>query len=820
MRRIIVITCLLALASGLTDPGSSGAATISDLSSRAVQAKNRANELKNTGKDGQLDAIAVIGPLVMEFVAASDLASAVKTKRSTVRQIYTDLNAPLHAIYKANTDAMERWMQDIMAVDDDLEALYEEARWRDAQDVAARSLYFLNWLNYIGSFVHEGKRQTQMLKDAINGFSEFASGPASNVKRETLFGRALSERELGEYDWAIRDFEALLQDRATSPSMRTKVRNALKETRRLARSGRRPRQGPTAEDLLEQQLAEATGLFERSQQERGKQRNKTRERAIGLVLGVKESQDADDSWKNRADTLLAKELNEDEKLTLNPYLPWNNAATFIRQGRHAKAIPLLRTVLESDDPRAQRYKQDAQYYLGDALVRTGRLRQAITALDSYLGGKPSKNVINAAYLRFKAAETLFARSQNQANGRLYVDSARDLIRRDTKNRSKALHEAHFRLGEYHHGQENYLEAVNAYRQVRGNIEFRFRADFATLQSYFSIYEHKTNSPDQSQDDAALRQEAPAKDPGISLDELKQRIADTLVSFERSSAAFEQQNPKGKKRENLRNYRGRVKFMHAVLLSEDIDANAVQIADLLHDFEQQYPVHKDAFETVARVRLITLEKAGRFKKLEKNVEAIFANYNGDKRLELLKALDQVLVRDIRTLTKQMNRPELSSGRPDDSPGENLQAAKRTLVRLYSDKIARQDFAADESQDKFKYELAQLYLDVKDYDRAAALYTELQDGAYSLVSLAGLAHIAEVNDDKQQALAYWEEMLQDSQVGDPLWFRGSYEVAVLNASLGNAQAGCRTARGTRAMLNRLGDPQLKKQIQDFVTKNCEV
>ncbi len=814
MRHIIVIAYLVVLASGLTAPRSSGAATISDLSSRAVQAKNRANELKNTGKDGQIDAIAVIGPLAMEFVAASDLATAVKTKRSTVRQIYTDLSAPLHAIYKANTDAMERWMRDIMAVDGDLEALYEEARWRDAQDVAARSLYFLNWLNYIGSFVHEGKRQTQMLKDAINGFSEFASGPASSVKRETLFGRALSERELGEYDWAIRDFEALLQDRTTSPSMRTKVRNALKETRRLARSGRRPRQGPTAEDLLDQQLAEATGLFERSRQERGTQRKKTRERAIGLVLGVKESQNADDSWKSRADGLLAKELNEDEKLGLNPYLPWNNAATFIRQGRHAKAIPLLRTVLESDDPRAQRYKQDAQYYLGDALLRTGRLRQAITALDSYLGGKPSKNVVNAAYLRFKAAESLFARSQNQANGRLYMDAARDLIRRDTKNRSKALHEAHFRLGEYHHGQENYIEAVKAYQQVRGNTEFRFRADFATLQSYFSIYEHKTNRPDQSPDDPAMRQEEPARDPDIALDDLKQRIADALVAFEQSSTAFEQQNPTGKKRENLRNYRGRVKFMHAVLLSEDTDANAAQIADLLHDFEQRYPVHKDAFETVARVRLITLEKAGRFKELEKNVEAIFANYDGDKRLELLTALDQVLVRDIRTLTKQ------SSGRQDDSALENLQAAKRTLARLYRDKIARQDFAADESQDKFKYELAQLYLDVKDYDRAATLYTELQDGAYSLVSLAGLARIAEVNGDKQQALAYWEEMLQDSQAGDPIWFRGSYEVAVLNASLGNAQAGCRTARGTRAMLNRLGDPQLKKQIQDFVAKNCEV
>ena len=104
-----------------------------------------------------------------------------------------------------------------------------------------RALYFLNWLKYVGSFVYEGERQTQLLKDAINGFSEFASGPASSIKRETLFGRALSERELGEYDWAINDFEALLKDKATSPSMRTKVTSALAETRRLAKRRQTPR---------------------------------------------------------------------------------------------------------------------------------------------------------------------------------------------------------------------------------------------------------------------------------------------------------------------------------------------------------------------------------------------------------------------------------------------------------------------------------------------------------------------------------------------------------------------------------------------------
>jgi tetratricopeptide (TPR) repeat protein len=335
--------------------------------------------------------------------------------------------------------------------------------------------------------------------------------------------------------------------------------------------------------------------------------------------------------------------------------------------------------------------------------------------------------------------------------------------------------------------------VDSYQKVSGNADFRFRADFSTLQSYFSLYEQW--------------EEDPKKDLGIKPDDLKKRINTGLAAFEKSSAAFEKQNPDGKNRENLRNYRGRVKFMNAVLLSEDMNANAVQIADLLKDFEQQYPVHKDAFETVARVRLVTLQKAGRFGELEKNVDYIYANYEGEKRLELLKALDQVLVRDIKNLKKQNDT-------------DNLQAAKRTLARLYSDKIERNDFAKDESQGKFKYELAQLYLDVKDYDKAAALYTQLQDGAYSLVSLAGLARIAEVQGDKKKALVYWEEMLQDSQVGDPIWFRGSYEVAVLNVSLGDAQADCRTARGTRAMINRLGDQGLKKKIQDFVTENCGI
>ena len=68
-------------------------------------------------------------------------------------------------------------------------------------------------------------------------------------------------------------------------------------------------------------------------------------------------------------------------------------------------------------------------------------------------------------------------------------------------------------------------------------------------------------------------------PEVNSDDLKKRINTGLAAFEKSSAAFEKLNPRGKKRENLINYRGRVKFMNAVLLSEDMDRNAVQIAEI-------------------------------------------------------------------------------------------------------------------------------------------------------------------------------------------------------------------------------------------------
>ena len=249
-------------------------------------------------------------------------------------------------------------------------------------------------------------------------------------------------------------------------------------------------------------------------------------------------------------------------------------------------------------------------------------------------------------------------------------------------------------------------------------------------------------------------------------------------------------------------------MHAVYLSHDMDAHAEQIVSFLEGFEEKYPKQPDAFETVVRTRLVALQKIGRYADLAKDVDTIFERYQPEKQKELLAGLSGVLERDIRKLHRQ-----------DDTDNELV--AKRTLARLHEEWLKSDGkFAEDQSPDRFRYDLAQLYLDTKQYDKAEVIYKDLdqKQGAYAIVSTVGLAQISEVRGNKKRALSLWEAMLKGTQVGDPLWFRGTFEVARLNDTLGNATQACKTVSSAQKMLKRLGDTSLKTKIQDFASQTC--
>jgi TolA-binding protein len=803
VRRVIVLGEIFFLLTAMLLPRVSSADTVAGLLGQARSANAQVRGLKKGSVSDRQQAIQILGPVVLGVVGASDLANAAQTQRGTVRELCDTLNDPLEDIYNDAFADINRMSKHVMDIDGDLEALYETREWKEAQLVGSQSLYFLNWLRYICSFVSDGGKRKEMLQKAADGFSEFAVGKqGSQLKRESLFGRALAEKELRQYDWAIRDFELLLQEPGLPDDMERKVRASLADAKaRKARGGNQrdddeaPAQ-PTPEDIAKAYLDKARTLFERRRKETGEKREKT---LLEALAHVEEAKKKSDKIKGPADALMKEELTPEETAMLeedrNPFPQWKEATEMLRANNYAAAVPLLKEVVASDDARARPYRRDALYFLGAGLFQQGEYRQSIERINEFFGndGAPVRYGPDAAYLRFKAAERIYASSKppTDENTKLYLATTKDFIRRYPSH--KSIFEAYFRLGEYEQSKLNYLGAVDYYQKVTGDVPFRVRADYATLQSYSALQE-------------AIDEKKPAP---IAEKDLRTRTGASLQSFWKNLALLEQNPTHLQQIKELKEWRGKATFMNAVYLGKDMDANAAALVTLLHDFERKYPEQKDAFESVARTRLIALQKTGHYADLEKETDRIISVYKGEQQQELLKGLNQVLASDIKRLEKA-----------GDKEKDNLLIAKRTLARLQSERLKRGDaFGPEESPEQFKYDLAQLYLDVKDYDKAEVLYQELRQGAYSLAALAGLAQIADVKGDTAKSFALWEELLKQTKPDEPAWFRGTYGVAQLQAKQGNKEQSCKTISEAFVRIGQLRDASLKKRIQELSVQSCK-
>jgi hypothetical protein len=136
---------LFSVFGGFLIPQGTEAATVSEVLAQARQAQSRVRELRSGGwsRSEQEQAIQILGPAVLNFVGASDLAQAAgsQAQRAVVREAYEALNGPLESIYDDAFAHINSMSKAVMDRDGDLEALYETREWKDAQLIASQSLY-------------------------------------------------------------------------------------------------------------------------------------------------------------------------------------------------------------------------------------------------------------------------------------------------------------------------------------------------------------------------------------------------------------------------------------------------------------------------------------------------------------------------------------------------------------------------------------------------------------------------------------------------------------------------------------------------------
>lgn len=784
------LRALLAVAILVASPARG--ATPAELQQQAQQAAaDRARALREGALDAAAEGrlIARLGQLALAFIDLSDRVARAGAERGDgLKPAFEAIYEPLHAVYAGRNDFLERRSRAVMEADGDLEALYETRDWREAQTLAAQALYYLNWLSFYGARLCDGARRRELLESAERGFSEFVTGaPRKDLLTESTLGRGLCHLELGNTEWAVRDFKAVLDEPTTSRERKEKARLALLDA--FGRGGKRKEalrysQELLADDALDPADAAAVRfvrlqtLFDAMKEAAPADAERYRREVGPLMDAVRRSGKA---WADKVDALLITRVDNPAQWigkVDTPAAKFELAKLFLQKNDDAHAIPLIEELAESADGAARAFRSEANYLLGVARFKAGDYPAAATRFDVALAAPQPAFAADAAYLRFKALEAQMAKQATESLAARYVAALRDLLDRHPEHAQAA--EARYRLGEYLQGQGDFAGAIDAYARVSGDPGFEFRSRFGTLQSEFEQLKSPLDPPARAA--------------------LLARIGDELDALETAARGIDQSKDRGDL--PLAEFRAKATVMRAVYLSLRSSDAAPEMLEVLNGFEQHYPSQRDLFAQVARLRLGAYQRLDRFVDAAREVSARGAVLRADAKSEPLEKLAA-------GFAKAAARVK-AAGKTEDAD-----AAERVALALYE----LLDAQGDVSADKTKLTMGRLYESRDDFERAEAVYREvLEQRPDSLAALRGLAHVMEGRRDAAAAFDYWKRYTAATRPGDPSWYEGHYEQARLALARGDRKSACAILERLKPAMAGLGDADRRRQLVDLYKQVC--
>lgn len=785
---------LLLLLLAVHFPLAADARSLADLASQARQLDAEWRQLRAGGTVGaaaEQSLIERLGKLVLVFLDESDEAARAGTEqqqRGALRPVFDAIHGPLDAIYSARNERIERLTREVMDADGDLEALYETREWHEAQAVAAQSLYYLNWLNLYGARLYEGSQRRELLDAAERGFSQFATGDrTTELLTESLLGRGLCHLELGNFDWAIRDFRTVIDQPGVSPERKAKAQLALLDA--YSRAGRVKETLQHSQDLLGSgtlaQRDAALVSFFRLQVLMKAIKGASPRDAEGYRREASALMDqlrrAGSGWADKVDALMVTQVDDPAQWAgkvRSPAAKWELARLLLQKGDEKTATSLLEEIVADDRPEARPFHAQAHYWLGVGCFKAGDHTAAADHFDAALLDAKPEFAADAAYWRFKALEALMAQKPDDALGQRYAAALRDLLARFPEHKSAA--EVHYRLGEYLQGGRQFDAALAEYDRVAGDPGFELRARFGMIQSAFELLKE---GPDPAKQKALLA-----------------RIGADLERFQEQARAFERQTKQSDV--PLKEFQAKVTVFRAVYTSLTVPDGDARIADLLADFPRRYPDQRDLHAQAVRLRLGALRGLGRFTEAEKETADYFDVLRAEGNRDALEKLAASFV-------------QAGARRKAQGDAAGAKAAAQVALRLYQALPA----AGGGADDKTKLTLAQLY-EGTEPERAEALYQELiQQNENSVVVLRGLARVAEARNQLPQALGYWARYTAATRPGDPPWYEGRYQQARLKFASGDRRGCCEMLKELRPAMPGLSDADLRRQLNELHQQACE-
>ncbi len=668
------------------------------------------------------------------------------------------------------------------------------------EQLELRALYPLSWLRFHGSILFNSPQvRRRMLKQAAAGFTQSALVIVSpELIRENLLGRAYCERDLGQFDRAnyakaIADFKEVMkaghgtaQYRAAEQGLATTYA-AMGEVNKAAALSAKLAQSTTGAEMQGAQMFRLEELFKAEAEAADPARRAQLHREVVDLL--RSFYGNRKQWPMALAAVVHDVANAEAEFgasgdPFEQYLLAEVLASTHHQLAAAKYY--LAAARSGHYPQGYKYAIDIYY-------TQGRLDLIDAPLAELARQDRGPSAEWAAYMRFKIARTRWERSgmNSQRLNEEWIARARDYI--DRFPHGKYAYEPRFRLAEILQAQGRYSEAVAQYQQVKGDPFYDFAATFKAaecryLQLGAAIAKVSRITP------AANNALAAAAMAG-----LKNTVASGPEIEKRDQAEHQ----------FVHNARGRATWMLATLLEAQPHKNYAEIAELLSGFESSYPQMSPDFDDVARWRLEALERTGQYAQAQAEIQRLLA----PSRLpapsdDYLKALGLDLWKQVKVHTER-----------GDKVGALADARLTALLYQYFERQVTEGKKSAKRLTGTLSILGQCYAMMNDGARARAIFQQVVDAApASPDANAGLARLAQAQQDYRQASDLWTRVESEAAESDDLWYEARYNLAVIYAADGNLKAACGKLAQTRSEHPSLGSPQMKTRWDGLQRRLC--
>ncbi|MCX8071183.1 MAG: tetratricopeptide repeat protein [Candidatus Binatia bacterium] len=728
-------------------------------------------------------AVERLGPAALQFIALMDrgIQSGTEGKdRATLLEAYRTVSQPLEAIYEKTGGQLERMVKRVIEEDGDLEALYDSPEYRQGQAIGAQALYYLNWVRFYGARLFDGAQRKALLEKAASGFASFLGGEkTTDLQRESLLGRGLCALELGEFDAAIEDLQAVADDPQNPPDRRLKARLALLDG--LVRNGRYAEAvkvsaalaGPDSGDPRALFLR-ARALLELAKKSAGPDGERQRKEAVALLERVRR---AGGAWEERAQQLLLASVDDPTKYAqdaTSPRARLELVKMMLQRKEFTQAVRTLEDMAKGTQ-LSPALDAERRYLLGLAYFQLGSWEAAARELEQALTLQRKEDAAEAAYLRFKAREKLAADKPEAADTPEYERALRDYVERFPQHRF--AYEAYFRLGELLQRRQQCAEALEYYRNVTGDAEFKLRARFGALQCRVALLGTR----------------------GRPSESAMQEVGEELRALSAELARAEEGKTMDK--QALSSMRAKLVLLQAAWESWQPEPNWQAIAQMLDGFEQRYPQQAELVPAVVRLRLLALAELAQFPAAEQE-----AGRNGAKLLQQYgkEEVEQLAIKFIRKGTALRNAGDASAD----------VAAQRVALQLY--RALAEAGALNESGE---LTLTRLYENTGDLERAEQLYRRaLEAKPNSLPLLRALARLVEARGRREEAVQLWKRYTEAARPGDAPWYEGQYQLARLDQENGATKAACARLQELKPAMPGLSDHELRARLDALYKSVC--